>query len=68
MTVYRSQREAITDARIGIWGDVPFAQREFVRPCPVVTARVNNRDVAIHFDHYGRLDCNGVVVLEAVTR
>lgn len=61
---YRSQREATVDARIGIWGDVPFSQREMVRPCPVVTARVNNRDVAIHFDHWGRIDAFGIIVLK----
>lgn len=68
MNIYRSQREAIVDARIGIWGEVPFARRECVVPAPVVTARVNLRDVAIHFDNYGRLDAFGVVVLEAVNR
>jgi hypothetical protein len=52
---YRSQAEAVKDARIGIWGDVPFAQRKMVYPDPTITAQVNNHLIVIDFDNYGRL-------------
>lgn len=76
--MYRTQADAVRDARIAIWGDVPFAKREFVTPrthpdvaffdhrgFPViaVSANVNGRLVVIHFEHYGRLAHEGVVVL-----
>ena len=52
---YRSQAEAVKDARIGIWGDVPLAKREMIYPDPTVTAQVNGRLIVIDFDNYGRL-------------
>lgn len=59
-TVYRSQREAMVDARIGIWGDLPLSRRECIVPSPTVTANVNHHLVAIHFDNYGRLTVSGI--------
>jgi hypothetical protein len=64
---FRSQAEAIRDARVFIWGDVPFAQRKFVGkdsefmayvgmlPNIVVSADVNGHLFVIRFDHYGRV-------------
>ena len=59
-TNYRSQRDAMVEARIGIWGDVPFSQREQIVPAPTVTALVNGHLVAIHFDNFGRLSPFGI--------
>lgn len=65
-TSYRSQAEAAKDIRIGLWGDVPFAQRPCLLPehfvrgeqpptySIVVSANVNGRLVAFGFDNYGR--------------
>lgn len=78
--MYRTQADAIRDARQFIWGDVTFAKREWVTPktrpdvsffngrVPViaVSANVNGRLVVIHFDSYGRLDHEGVVVLDKI--
>jgi hypothetical protein len=52
---YRTQAEAVKEARIGIWGDVPFAQRKMVHPILPITAQVNNHLIVIDFDNYGRL-------------
>lgn len=63
---YRTQRDAVKDARIALWGDLPLSKRPFLRlevqqldggPFLLgtfVTAHVNGRDVVIEFDNYGR--------------
>ena len=66
---YSTRAEAVRDARVHIWGDVPFARRAFIGrgfdpdgwvvythgiPYIVVAADVNGHLVAITFDHYGR--------------
>lgn len=81
--MFRTQTEAVREARTAIWGDVSFAKREFVSPrnrpdvalfdergLPqlVVSANVNGRLVVIHFDSYGRLTHEGVVVLPGKVR
>lgn len=80
--VFRSQNDAVRAAREAIWGDVPYAQRECVTPRThpefgeyiqgvpymVVSANVNGRLVAIHFDAYGRLDSTGVKVVGKVEK
>ena len=69
MSTFRSRTEAVKAAREFIWGDIPFARREFIDPrnrpdvafydhrgCPVlaVTAQGNSDLVVFYFDHYGR--------------
>lgn len=68
-TYFRTQSEAVRDARIAIWGDVTLAKREHVGPRThpdlahfdergvpmiVVSANVNGNLVLIRFDGYGR--------------
>lgn len=68
MTHFTSQAEAVREARSVVWGDVPFAKREWHGPrgefsatdangFPEIafTAQVNNDLVVIRFDQFGRL-------------
>lgn len=57
---FRSQADAVREARLAIWGDVTFAKRECILPEPGVygihvTANVNGHLVDINFDNYGRV-------------
>lgn len=67
-TSYSTQVEAEREARIAIWGDVPFSRRECIFPEPgtydaaVVTATVNYRTVVFFFDNYGRRSANPIVL------
>jgi hypothetical protein len=63
--MYRTQREAIADARIAMWGEGRLTQRPFLHlevQNPLwllgtwVTAEVNGRDIVFRFDNYGRHD------------
>lgn len=76
---FRTQADAVREARLAIWGDVSFAKREYVSPKTrpdvavfvngwpeiAVSAEVNGRLVVISFDSYGRANygVHGVTVV-----
>lgn len=56
---FNSIRDASREARIALWGDVPFSQRPCLYPEPgtygiYVVANVNGHLILIDFDNYGR--------------
>lgn len=70
--MFRTQADAVREARTALWGDVHHSKRACLYPEPgtysiVVSADVNGNLVAIHFDNYGLLDIHGVKVIGKLT-
>ena len=52
---YRTQADAVTAARLEIWGTTSASECEQLSPAPVIAVTIRGRARFIHFDNFGRV-------------